>query len=75
MPKNKHNSNSNKQRFVMVDKQRFAMVDIIGRGDPVRLPIVDETSHGFICRTGKSDSPATEFFAFKSVAGSAVECQ
>lgn len=53
--------------------QRIALIDLIGRGDPFKLPIVGETTFGFVCRTGPKDSPAEEFFAYKSVHGSATE--
>jgi len=46
-------------------KQRKALIIILkSRGvEQFTLPIVQENSHGFICRTGQGDSPATEWFA------------
>lgn len=53
-------------------KKRLAIITIKGR-DQFTLPILHETTTGFVCRTGQHDSPATEWFPFNSVASSAAE--
>ncbi len=52
---------------------RIAVITLAGKGT-FKLPIVQEGSSGFFCRTGQGDSPACEYFPYSSPCGnSAVE--
>lgn len=46
-------------------KTRKAFINMLGK-EPFILPIVEEGSHGFLCRTSPNDGPATEWFPFNS---------
>ncbi len=50
-----------------MSKQRTALITIRRDGvQYLQLPIVSETTHGFVCQTGQKESPATEWFPKES---------